>query len=250
MTSDPADFYTGLVADLYTPLKGSHTDPQTYIDFVKRHGEPALELGCGDGDPLLDLRLEGLEVDGIDSSPDMIEKCLERAATFGVDVRVEVQRFETLEMHRKYKSIYLAGRTFNLLPDDETALAALRRLRAHLDEEGGVAFVPLFIPDPIPEEVLGQYRESTDAQGRTIRFAVIAVDRNDGGRTQTSTLRYERIDGDKVEAIERDWVIHWWSTKQFASLVATSGLRISSMSPNDPKATAFAARLTVAKQRR
>ena len=57
VSNDPADFYTGLVADLYTPLKSSHTDPQAYIDFVKRHGEPALELGCGDGDPLLDLRL-------------------------------------------------------------------------------------------------------------------------------------------------------------------------------------------------
>ena len=94
----------------------------------------------------------------------MIAKCLERAETLGVTVRAEVQRFETLEMHRKYKSIYLAGPTFNLLPDDETALAALRRLRAHLEEDGGVAFVPLFIPDPIAEEVLHQYRETTDAR--------------------------------------------------------------------------------------
>jgi hypothetical protein len=51
---------------------------------------------------------------------------------------------EDLGLPRRYRTIFLAGPTFNLLPDDETASAALRRIRAHL-ADGGVAVVPLFI---------------------------------------------------------------------------------------------------------
>src|SRR6478735_4388662 len=48
---DPADFYTGLVAELYAPLRSGTPDADRYVRFVREHGEPALELGCGDGDP-------------------------------------------------------------------------------------------------------------------------------------------------------------------------------------------------------
>lgn len=35
---------------------------------------PAQELGCGDGDPLHELRRRSLEVDGVDSSADVLER--------------------------------------------------------------------------------------------------------------------------------------------------------------------------------
>ena len=40
-------FYTGLVADLYRPLRSGNPDPEVYERFITKHGEPALELGCG-----------------------------------------------------------------------------------------------------------------------------------------------------------------------------------------------------------
>jgi hypothetical protein len=45
-------FYTGLVAELYTSLKSTSFDPDHFHELISRHGEPALELGSGDGDPL------------------------------------------------------------------------------------------------------------------------------------------------------------------------------------------------------
>lgn len=53
---DAADFYTGLVAELYHPLKAHSFDAAPYRSLIERWGEPALELGCGDGEPLLDLQ--------------------------------------------------------------------------------------------------------------------------------------------------------------------------------------------------
>jgi hypothetical protein len=46
---DPKLFYTGLVAQLYGALKSVSPDPEPYARFIGVSGEPALELGCGDG---------------------------------------------------------------------------------------------------------------------------------------------------------------------------------------------------------
>ncbi len=126
MLDSPADaFYTGLVAELYTPLKSTSFDPGQYRELISRHGEPALELGCGDGDPLLDLRAEGLDIDGLDSSPDMINRLQRRAAERGLDVTAWVATMEAMSPPRRYRTIFLARPTCNLLPDDEAMAQAL-----------------------------------------------------------------------------------------------------------------------------
>jgi SAM-dependent methyltransferase len=233
--TEPADFYTGLVADLYAPLRGSKPDPEQSDAFVRRYGEPALELGCGDGDPIIELRRRGRDVDGIDASADMIERCRANAAAAGVTLNVWTQRIETMELPRRYRSIYLAGPTFNLLPDDATALAALRRIAAHL-EPGGRVLVPLFVPGPTPPDVLGTFRSDVDAQGRVIRFAALREVRDEGARTQTATLRYEREHDGEVEVLERDWLIHWFPAAVFADLAAQAELALR-RAPTDDTAT-------------
>jgi SAM-dependent methyltransferase len=228
MTPDPADFYTGLVADLYRPLRGGAPDAASIAKFINRHGEPALELGCGDGDPILELRQQDLDVDGIDSSPDMIERCRARAAALGLSVDVRVARMETMELPRTYASIYLAGGTFMLLPDDAHASQALARIRALL-APGGCALIPLFLPDPVAEEHLNVWRAAIDDEGRAIRFATIATQRDEAARLQTATLRYER----EAESTERDFTLHWYSRAQFAQLAHDAGLRVARVMPDD-----------------
>lgn len=99
----PADFYTGAVAELYEPLKSEREGPERYARFIREYGEPALELGCGDGDPLLDLRRRGLDVDGVDSSADMLDRLHGKAADAGMNVTVRHQRMEELDLPRRYR---------------------------------------------------------------------------------------------------------------------------------------------------
>ena len=73
--NDAADFYTGLIAELYEPLASGITGSRRFIDFVKTHGEPALEICCGTGLPILDLIEAGLDVEGLDASEDMLKIC-------------------------------------------------------------------------------------------------------------------------------------------------------------------------------
>jgi SAM-dependent methyltransferase len=231
---DPADFYTGIVAELYGPLKSFSQDPEPYAAFVQRTAAPALELGCGDGDPLLELRRRGLDVDGVDSSVDMLDRLRRRAREQDIRVTVFHQRMEALNLPRRYRAIFLAGPTFNLLPDDATALAALRGIRAHLAEDG-TALVPLFTPAPTPAEQIRRVRTATTPDGAEIRVSVVAEQRDETTRTQTTLLRYERHHGSDSTIAERPWIMHWYTRDQFEKLATSAGLAVTAVTDPDGK---------------
>ncbi|MET8978237.1 class I SAM-dependent methyltransferase [Streptomyces sp. NPDC004539] len=237
---DPADFYTGIVAEIYGPLKSHSQDPEPYADFVRSTGTPALELGCGDGDPLLELRRRGLDVDGVDSSPDMLARLRHRADEQGLPVTVFHQRMEALDLPRRYRSIFLAGPTFTLLPDDATALAALRAIRAHLTDDG-TALVPLFTPEPTPADQIGHVRTTTAPDGAELRVSVVSERRDEQARTQTALLRYERHHGPDTDTVDRPWLLHWYPRATFGHLAGTAGLTVTAVTtPNGEPAPADA----------
>jgi SAM-dependent methyltransferase len=230
ISSEPSQFYTGIVAEIYAPLRSSMPEVEPYARFVAASGEPALELGCGTGDPLVDLRARGLDVEGLDSSADMLARCRAAADARGVSIVLHEQSMEAMDLDRRYRSIFLAGPTFNLLPDDATAQCALTRIGAHLDD-GGSALIPLFIPRPVPAEQLGRAREHVTSDGRRMRVAIVSESRDIAARRQTSVLRYElgRVGTTEVEVVERPWVLHWHTLDGFRRLATTAGLTTRSV---------------------
>jgi Methyltransferase domain len=231
---DPSLFYTGLVAELYAPLRSATPDPEPYARFIARWGEPALELGCGDGDPLLELRSRGLDVEGLDSSPDMLARCRRAAAARGIDVVLHEQPMQAMKLGRRYRSIYIAGPTFNLLPDDECAAVALAAIRQHLAAEGA-ALIPLMIPAPTPTNALDRPRVHVDDDGTELRVTPVAETRDESTRCQTTTLRYERVATGGTASEERPWLLHWHTQDGFRGLAATAGLDVRTMLTPDAK---------------
>jgi SAM-dependent methyltransferase len=224
---DPALFYTGLVADLYAPLRSSGPpDPEPYARFIAASGEPALELGCGDGDPLLDLRARGIDVEGLDSSPDMLARCRAAAAERGLVVALHQMSMAAMELPRRYRSIYLAGPTFNLLVDDDSAWHALARIRAQLEPQGS-ALIPLFVPRPLPASAIGVPRTHVADDGTTMRVTVVSEVRDDDSRVQTTVLRYELESHGHLVSEERPWVLHWHTQEGFRQLAGDAGFLVA-----------------------
>ncbi|MFC8102232.1 class I SAM-dependent methyltransferase [Streptomyces sp. NPDC057363] len=231
---DPSDFYIGIVAELYGPLKSVSQGPEPYATLIQQAGLPALELGCGDGEPLLELRQQGLDVDGVDSSADMLERLQRRADELGIRATVFHQRMEALNLPRRYRTIFLAGTTFTLLPDDATALSALRGIRAHL-AEGGTALVPLFTPEPTPAEQIGRVRTAAAPDGAELRVSIVAEQRDETARTQTTHLRYERHHGSDSTIEERPWILYWYPQDQFEKLATSAGLAVTAITDPEGK---------------
>ncbi len=247
--TDPALFYTGLVAELYAPLRAAGPiDPEPYARFIAASGQPALELGCGDGDPLLDLRERGIDVEGLDSSPDMLARCRVAAAERGVAVTLHQMSMAAMELPRRFRSIYLAGPTFNLLVDDDTAWHALARIRAQLEPQGS-ALIPLFVPRTVPAGAIGVPRTHVTEDGTTMRLTVVSSVRDDDARLQTTVLRYELESHGHLVSEERPWLLHWHTQEGFRQLAGDAGLLVADVvapsgGPAAPDASQFTFWLT------
>jgi len=240
---EPSRHYTGLVARAYGPLRGSVPDPEPYARFIAAFGEPALELGCGDGDPMLELRRRGLDIEGLDSSADMLERFRARADSEGVSVVLHESAIESMCLGRRYQSIFLAGPTFNLLVNDTTAANALARIAEHL-EPTGAALIPLFIPPPGDGVEIGVPRRHEEASGALLKVTTLSVERNEDTRQQQTVLRYEVIEHGVSTVLDRIWVLHWHSQESFRQLATEAGLRVVAvLDPEgqraDPTATEF-----------
>lgn len=225
MNRHPADFYTGIVPTVYTALRSTHFGTDRYRAFVDEMGSPALELGSGDDGPFFDLAAEGFDITGVDASIDMVRRGRESLKARGLEQVIHHQRMEDLDLGRRFAAIYLAGPTFNLLADDETALRALRAITRHL-LPAGAALVPLWVPSPTPPEQFGVV-QTAEVDAVEVRYVVESERFDTSTRTRVTSVRYELGSGADAVVEYRDWIIHWYDNDGFQRLAEQADLRVS-----------------------
>ena len=103
-----------------------------------------LDVGCGTGRLLLDFMGQGIEIDGVDNSPEMLALLGEKAATMGLQPTVYLQQMEELDLPRQYKTIIVPSSSFQLLTDIDKAREAMRRFHKHL-LPGGTLAMPFMV---------------------------------------------------------------------------------------------------------
>ncbi len=143
----PHDYdYHGLIAstwDLWRNDTANWADRQFYLDVVRRHGEPVLDIGCGTGRLVLDYAQAGIDIDGVDNSPEMLAICSAKAERMNVAPGLYEQDMLALNLPRRYRTIIGSSSVLQLLPDVDAARDTLSRCIAHL-EPGGAFVTPFF----------------------------------------------------------------------------------------------------------
>jgi SAM-dependent methyltransferase len=140
--------WTGLAAKIWDPSGGD--EPQADYPYIKKLLEQntgaALDVGCGTGRLMLRYLKEGFEVEGIDTSADMLMLCREKAAAQGLAQPTLYEGYmQNLDLPRKYQVIYVPCGTFCLVTDRAQAFDTLRRFYDHLNP-GGLLVFNLFWP--------------------------------------------------------------------------------------------------------
>jgi SAM-dependent methyltransferase len=176
-------WHYGLVARWWAEF----SEPGPEIDYFRRlveQGEPALDVACGTGRLLLPYLGAGLDVDGCDISADMLAYCRDAAEREGLSPSLYAQAMHELDLPRRYRTVFVCG-GFGLGSSRDQDLEALRRLYAHL-EPGGLLAFDVEAREPAPSELLRPWGEPPHSrrlgsdgaeyalQGRTVAFDPLA----------------------------------------------------------------------------
>jgi len=136
--------YYGLMVRYWDLLRGDTSnwpDRFFYLDVIKKYGQPVLDIGCGAGRLLIDFLSQGIDIDGVDNSPEMISLCKQNAENKSLKPNLYLQGMTELNLPRKYKTILVPSSSFQLLLNPEEPLQAMQRFYDHL-ESGGVLAAP------------------------------------------------------------------------------------------------------------
>jgi len=172
MTTPNYEYY-GLMVKYWDLLRGdtsTWSDRFFYLDVIKKYGQPVLDIGCGAGRLLIDYLSQGIDIDGVDNSPEMIALCRENAEKKGLQPNLYVQSMTALNLPRKYKTILVPSSSFQLLLEPEAPLQAMKSIYAHLESGGAFAapFMTLWKEgDPLEGEFTGKATRPED--GATVR---------------------------------------------------------------------------------
>lgn len=136
--------YRDLLAESWDLFRGdtsSWPDRFFYREFITEIGEPVLDVGCGTGRLLLDYMQAGVDIDGVDNSPQMLALCREKAQGLNLKPTLHQQSMEDLDLPRRYKVILVPSSSFQLLTEKKLARRAMSRFYKHL-ESGGALIMP------------------------------------------------------------------------------------------------------------
>lgn len=149
---------------LYAPFydwqtKGLPGDVDFYVEEAQRVGSPVLELGCGSGRVLLPTAEAGLEIVGLDNSPEMLALARTKLSQLPAETQARVQFIEAdirdFHLGRTFKLITIPLRSFLHLHTPTDQRQALACIHEHLADDGRLIF-NLFDPRA---ESLAQYKD-------------------------------------------------------------------------------------------
>jgi SAM-dependent methyltransferase len=128
-------------------LGGLDFDLAFWLDVGRGAGGPVLEIGCGTGRVLLPLLEAGVDADGVDLFPAMLERARAKAAAKGLKPRLVAGDMRDFTMPRRYARVICPFNAFAHADGAEPQIATLRCAREHLDA-GGAFVLHMSLPSP------------------------------------------------------------------------------------------------------
>jgi SAM-dependent methyltransferase len=132
------------------------------------HGRPALELGIGTGRVALPLLAKGVDVQGIDAAPSMVNRL--RAKPGGDRIQVKIGSFADVEVEGEFGLIYIVFNTFFALSSQAEQVRCFKNVAKHLAPDG-CFLVEAFVPD-LTRFTGGQVNWATSVTENTVQLDV------------------------------------------------------------------------------
>ena len=220
--------YQGLVAETYDLWFGEEPfwDQAFFHQRLTQNGGTALEIACGTGRLLVPFLRDGLSVEGVDASEEMLAICRAKAASVGVTPVLHRQRMQELALNGPYRTLFIPAGSFQLLSERAEAMAALQRFWAIL-EPGGELLLTLAVPwrDFAVERLWRLRRSGVRPDGATVLIHEASnTDRVE--QIQQLSLQYEVFqEGTLVQSQLRTHRLRWYHKHEFVMMLESVGFR-------------------------
>jgi hypothetical protein len=195
-----------------------------YLEYAAEAGGPILEPMCGTGRFLLPLQSRGLDVEGLDSSPEMLTACRTRAGILGLSPVLHEQNLVDLSPQRQFGLVFIPSGSFCLLTPEPAVRASLSRIFSAMLP--GATFL-VEVERLLPREAStsgtwgGRWLERPDGAKLIISWlsqysAVEGISR--------SIHRYELVkDGQLLASEYEDFELKFYAPEEFHALLAQAG---------------------------
>lgn len=146
--AQPEYEYHGLMAQTWDLFRGDTSnweDRNFFLEVIHKTGQPVLDVGCGTGRLLLDFMSQGIDIDGVDNSPEMLRLCWQKADEMGLKPTLYESRMESMDIPRRYQTILVPSSSFQLVLEPAQAQKAIQNFYNHLS--GGGSLVMPFMKE-------------------------------------------------------------------------------------------------------
>jgi SAM-dependent methyltransferase len=222
------DYYDGLIAEWYDDwLASRHDDVDYYTTFLKGFKGCVLELACGTGRILLPVARQGVAIDGLDSSGDMLDRLQAKAKALGLDsISTFKQPMAGFTLPGKYDAIVITSGSFQLLISEEEVMACLKSIKGHL-AEGGFLLMDVFVPwNSIRAGKVDSFAVTRDSKREDGSRCVVSerFEVDTARQVVNSVFRYETFKDNKLDkSMIGDFPLRWYWKDEICNLLKGHG---------------------------
>ncbi|QBJ98565.1 class I SAM-dependent methyltransferase [Rhodococcus sp. ABRD24] len=211
-----------LAYELDKPIGTSFGDVEFYSSRLHGVTGRVLEPAVGTGRILIPLLEQGLSVRGYDTSATMLEQCRTNCARYGLTADVVEGDMTSYRDEHAYEAIVIPTGSFALLPDRDSALAALEAMHGNLTP-GGRLIVDIEPPalriDPGHDPVRHWWRDGDLLTLSTWQKTVDPI-----AQRSTSWLRYELWEAGTLSRTELQiFSLLWFGMAEFTAMLRHAG---------------------------
>lgn len=221
----PYDGVVALAYDAWLPPGRRFPDDALHMNVVRAAAGPTLELGTGNGRFLLPAIEEGLALEGVDNSADMLARCRRHAEERGLDVVLHLGDIAPLELDRRFAALVCPTSSFTLIDSEQRARHALATYLDHL-EPGGTLALTMFVPGADDSTGFEWRLRRTGTDDHGITYVVHEATGDDvEPHVHLIFNRIETFDqsGALVDTVLRKIRLRWWTQDQFAAALEEAG---------------------------
>lgn len=129
-----ADFYDKLTGNVEYGKRAEYI-----LEVLKKLGHEAgltLDLACGTGSMTLELKKRGVDIFGIDGSPDMLSVALQKSAEAGENILYLCQKMQNLDLYGTIDTCICTLDSVNHITNPEILLKAFKKVSLFMNKGG------------------------------------------------------------------------------------------------------------------